>query len=398
MIEISKDEAKKFLLRRQGLLGDYRYQAISGVVDYIKDIGCVQFDPLDICGRNADIVLFSRVMDYKKSYLDEQLYLKRNLVDQWDKNISIYATSDWADMSRTRNHYAKIYENHLKDFQDEVTKVKKILEEKEFVRSSDLNIDGKAHFFTWRHMKLSQAILDYLFFKGEAIIHHRDRTIRYFCSAKRFLDPKEYNKDDPFATDEEYIKFQLKRRIRAIGLLGSGPSDAYLGMTKVLTPERKEYFKEMVEAGEIVEIKIEGVNGHLYTLPELLKYLDQDDNTKRLEFLAPLDNFLWDRKLIKKIFDYSYVWEIYYVAEKRKFGAYVLPVLYGSDLVARIEMVTETKTRKLILKNLWFEAEKPQDERFWKMFDERIKAFAEFNGCLKIDKRKFKIHSNVHEW
>ena len=41
--------------------------------------------------------------------------------------------------------------------------------------------------------------------------------------------------------------------------------------------------------------------------------------------------------MIRMIFDFDYKWEIYTPAEKRKYGHYVLPVLYGDRLIGRLE-------------------------------------------------------------
>ena len=54
-------------------------------------------------------------------------------------------------------------------------------------------------------------------------------------------------------------------------------------------------------------------------------------------FIAPLDNLLWDRKMLEMLFGFSYRWEVYTPVAKRKFGYYVLPVLYNDRFVARFE-------------------------------------------------------------
>jgi len=75
-----------------------------------------------------------------------------------------------------------------------------------------------------------------------------------------------------------------------------------------------------------------------------------------VRFLAPLDNMLWDRLLVKKVFDFEYTWEVYVPEVKRKYGYYVLPVLYRNSLVARFEPVKHEKGRPLAVKNWWWES------------------------------------------
>lgn len=69
----------------------------------------------------------------------------------------------------------------------------------------------------------------------------------------------------------------------------------------------------------------------------LLPLLDASPLEPRAIFLAPLDSFLWDRKGVQQLFDFDYTWEVYKPAHQRRWGYYVLPVLYGDRFVARLD-------------------------------------------------------------
>ncbi len=58
---LTKKEARKFILYKQGLLGDYRFTGKSGILDFVRQAGCIQFDPIDVCGKNPEIVLQFRI-------------------------------------------------------------------------------------------------------------------------------------------------------------------------------------------------------------------------------------------------------------------------------------------------------------------------------------------------
>ena len=58
---LTKKEARKYILSKQALLGDYRYTGKSGILDFVRQAGCIQFDPIDVCGKNPEIVLQSRI-------------------------------------------------------------------------------------------------------------------------------------------------------------------------------------------------------------------------------------------------------------------------------------------------------------------------------------------------
>ena len=86
-IIISKDEARKYLLYKQGLLGKKRFCGKEGILEFFENILCLQYDPIDVCGKNAEIILQSRVDGFKKEFLEELLYKERDLIDYWDKNM-----------------------------------------------------------------------------------------------------------------------------------------------------------------------------------------------------------------------------------------------------------------------------------------------------------------------
>src|SRR5205085_10072167 len=72
-------------------------------------------------------------------------------------------------------------------------------------------------------------------------------------------------------------------------------------------------------------------------------------------FLAPLDPFVWDRRLLTTLFDFEYIWEVYVPEHKRRWGYYVLPILFGDRLVGRIEPRLERSSRTLRILGLWWQ-------------------------------------------
>ena len=81
MTELSKAQARAFILAKQGLLGSYRFSGKEGAYSYIRQAGCIQYDPVDVCGKNAELTLQSRVKGFRKPMLAELLYRDRLLVD-----------------------------------------------------------------------------------------------------------------------------------------------------------------------------------------------------------------------------------------------------------------------------------------------------------------------------
>ncbi|HAE15140.1 MAG TPA: winged helix-turn-helix domain-containing protein, partial [Erysipelotrichaceae bacterium] len=77
MQTITKQQARQFILAKQGLIGPYRFIGKEGAYAYVRQAGCIQFDPVDVCGKNAELTLQSRVKGFRKSMLQELLYHDR---------------------------------------------------------------------------------------------------------------------------------------------------------------------------------------------------------------------------------------------------------------------------------------------------------------------------------
>ena len=53
MIHLSNGQARRFMLLKQGLLGKHIFIEKSGSLEFVRQAGFIQFDPVDICSKNA---------------------------------------------------------------------------------------------------------------------------------------------------------------------------------------------------------------------------------------------------------------------------------------------------------------------------------------------------------
>ena len=95
-------------------------------------------------------------------------------------------------------------------------------------------------------------------------------------------------------------------------------------------------------------------------LPEEIGLLEATADRRRrirpgVAFLAPLDPFVWDRDFLRALYGFDYVWEVYVPAAKRRWGYYVLPILFGDRLVGRIEPRFDRRAGTLRVLDLWWE-------------------------------------------
>ena len=116
------------------------------------------------------------------------------------------------------------------------------------------------------------------------------------------------------------------------------------------------------------------------------------DRKPRLEFLAPLDPLFWDKAMIATLWDFRYSWEIYTPAEKRKYGYYTLPILWGEQFIGRIEAAADYKGSTLLVKNIWFEPGIRLTKNIRTSLERTVNRFSKFNGCTTVEGLKQSTH------
>ena len=108
MQTITREQARQFILAKQGLIGQYRFTGKDGAYEYVRQAGCIQYDPVDVCGKNAELTLQSRVKGFTKPMLQKLLYKDRKLVDYADKELSIWPSEDWPYFSSYRDRSVRL--------------------------------------------------------------------------------------------------------------------------------------------------------------------------------------------------------------------------------------------------------------------------------------------------
>lgn len=384
MLTLTNKQARQFILLKHGLLGAHKFIGKQGALEFVRQAGCIQFDPVDSCGKNAELTLQSRVKNFTKQTLSELLYTDRSLVDFPDKNLSIFPTEDWPYFQRYRQA-AKDGGRNFPELEELEKQAIEYIRINGAVSSDDLPIQGSIHWHSSIHWSgvwngntnAARAVLEQLYSTGVLIIHHKNGSRKYYDLADKYLPAQLLDSPDPLPDDFAHKKWRVLRRIGAVGLLWNRPSDAWLNIWDMKSLERIQIFKELLSEGKILAVQVEGISAELYCRAEdhplLETVLENRDYKPRCEFLAPLDCFLWDRKLIKALFDFEYSWEIYTPAPKRKYGFYVLPILYGDRFAGRIEAVCQSKTNVLLIKNIWYEDGVRQTKKLLSEIDKTLK-------------------------
>ena len=395
MTTITRSQARRFILSKQGLLGKYRFIGKEGAYQYVRQAGCIQYDPVDVCGKNAELTLQSRVKGFSKRMLADLLYRDRLLVDYSDKELSIWPSEDWPFFSSYRERSIA----HGKNFAG-IPELEK--EAIDYIRahgpvSSDtLPIEGKIYWHSSMHWSghwhsespAARSVLEQLYTDGVLLIHHKSGSRKFYDLAEKYFPDSLLKAPNPCRDEASMLDWRVGRRIGAVGLLWNRRSDAWLGIG-MDTEQRNAAFARLEAAGEIIPVRVEEIRFPLYMRAEdrpLLEAVlkEETDCRARLEFLAPLDPMMWDRKLIEAVWDYQYSWEIYTPAEKRKYGYYVLPVLYGQDLAGRIEAAADRKNHQLVVKNIWYEPHVRPTKKLSHALDAAVQRLVRLNECGQV--------------
>jgi uncharacterized protein YcaQ len=396
MIEITKTQARQFILARQGLLGSYRFSGKTGAYDYVRQAGCIQYDPVDVCGKNAELTLQSRVKGFRKTMLEELLYRDRLLVDYVDKELSIWPAEDWPYFSPYRER-SRIHGAGFPGLEELETEALAYIRSNGPVSSDTLPIEGEIFWHSSMHWsgnwhtksKAARSVLEQLYTDGTLVIHHKNGSRKFYDLAERALDPALLSAPCPCEDDESLLGWRVLRRIGAVGLLWDKNSTALLGIA-VNADQRRQVFSLLEASGAILPVRVEGIRTLFYCRSEdesLMQDVisDRIDRKPRLEFLAPLDPMLWDKAMIAALWDFRYSWEIYTPADKRKYGYYTLPMLWGERFIGRIEAAADYKGSTLRVKNIWFEPGIRQTKRVQTAIGQALTRFSKFNGCTTVE-------------
>jgi uncharacterized protein YcaQ len=227
---------------------------------------------------------------------------------------------------------------------------------------------------SWYGQTRTKRLLRAMWVCGELVTHHRKSGRHYYDRPERVIPAQHYS--IPLLEDEEaYHRWIIARRFQAVGLLRP-QAEAAIWSACGESAVRKLAITQLVEEGALTPVKV-GERQWLYYMPtNLIPLLDTAPTTPRVIFLAPLDSFLWDRKAVLQLFNFDYAWEIYKPAPQRRWGYYVLPILYGDRFIARLDSRLENGTWKIA--RWWWE---PDVE----MLDALRLAATEFLHYLQAD-------------
>jgi uncharacterized protein YcaQ len=348
---------------------------------------CIQFDPLSVAGRNHDIALQARVQNYVPAVCERLLYTDRRLLDGWDKKMSVIRAADWPmfrpfhDESRERLSGADGPVFMIID------KVRAYIREHGPATAKMLDMPGEAIWWfgtgNWGSSNPGRVALEAMVTWGELIVANKDNNRKSYDFAAKLLPGEIVGCPNPHASGESYAEWLVLRRTASAGLIRKGQSPAW-SQTAVLSPEaRNSAITRCLNDGRLIIINIEGSKAaFLARREDWERYVAEGFAAdERLRFIAPLDNLMWDKSLIRTLFGFDYQWEVYTPPQSRKYGYYVLPILAGDTFVGRIEPVFHKGGDKMIVRGLWWEPGVKPRNYSGKPLRRALESYARFLGA-----------------
>ena len=294
--KITKEQARNYLVCYHNLDGQRGYKGEKGTLEYFKQVGSVQFDPLKVAGRNADLTLQSSVGNYTPAVMEKLLYSDRKLVDGWDKMQSVFMQDDWAHFSYTIKNQKENYIRWLKrigssEILDYVGEIRKMLEENGPLPSTKIDFGGRLD-TGWGRGKASAITLDFMLKTGEIGVRNKQNAVKVYDLSERLISEENYKKENPFKNEAEFTDWLTLRRIGSVGLLWTRNGGGWLGSRYLENRKcRTDALKRLLEKELIEEIAVDGFNEIFYIRKSDEVFLDAVARNSA-KIIAPLDNMI----------------------------------------------------------------------------------------------------------
>ncbi|MDQ6682833.1 MAG: winged helix DNA-binding domain-containing protein [Chloroflexota bacterium] len=390
---VSAEQARRFLVRRQLLAPARALPPVpESVLTVVDRLGSLQFDPLEVPGaRNHDLVLHARIERYQREWCERWLYGDgddRRLIEIYNKSLNIVPLRELPAYRLAWDRAAAQYRERLLSEHAELARriVDEIAANGPRSTAAFRDVRHRVEWW-WAETPAARAVMEALFVTGRLGLARREGNRRHYDLIERIVPPELLATRLPEA---EALRHALMSRHRAVGLLGvGGGSELTTGTGSAA--DRRRMTAELVEAGRLAPVEVEGLREVRYVLTEELALLDASTasiapSDASVAFIAPLDPLMWDRRLVHRLLGFQYTWEVYTPLARRRHGYYVLPILFGDRLVGRFEPRFDRQTASLAILGIWFEpaCAPMEDEAFLLALAQALDAYATFVGARRV--------------
>ena len=396
-LSASIEGARRLAVTKQHLAGKLSTDpAMEAIVSVIRDLGFVQWDPVPVVAPSHHLALWSRVGNFRTSDLDKLLWDEKKVFEHWSHAASIVLTEDYPLHLSLMRRYPGSLSKSWGGWRDRARKFlaqhselrKKILRE---LKRGPLQLNefrdyagGKRSADGWGFGSDLSTMLFHLQMKGEVMIVGHDRNRNIWGLPEQFL-PRWVERKA--LSEEEAEREGTERSIRALGVASPSNINRYFLRGRYLNLKRA--LDGLMEESRIHRVHVEefGGRGDLYVHDRdlsLLEPLESDGWDPRMSLIAPFDNLLAVQEWTRRLFDFHYVHEQFLPEAKRKFGSFVLPILWGERFIGRLDPQMDRKDDRLVINSVHAEPGAPRDKEVASKVAETIERLGDFLGAKEI--------------
>lgn len=350
--ELSQAQARRVALAAQGFR-----QARPGSIIHqghirrvVQALGLLQLDFVNVLVPAHLLVIFSRLGSYKQSLFHKAIYDSGKFTEQWAHEASIVPVDAWPLLAYRRKTF-KLWSNNpitkLGVDAKYLSQVIKIIREQGAITSRDLPTlkEPKRKTGEW-HKSVPRWALEYHFGFGRLAVANRLPNFqRVYDLPERLIDDEHRTRRIP-ANDAR--RELLRRAAVSYGIATARDLTDYFRMSP---RDANPRIRELVEEGAVIEVSVQGWTDTAY----LAANASIPRRIRASALLSPFDPVVWFRPRAERLFGFHYRIEIYVPANKRKWGYYVLPFLYGDEIVARVDLKADRKSSLLLVQAVHLE-------------------------------------------
>jgi uncharacterized protein YcaQ len=320
--------ARAIALRAQGfgVLG-----ADAAPVDVLDRLGAIQLDSVNAVARSQELVPAARIGPCSLAEMLRAVYEQRRGFEYWGHAAS------WLPMAEYRYFLPRMagYRERHREYRE----ANAVLLGEVLARIRDEGPLGAAAFEdprpqrgTWWDWKPAKRALEVLFAGGELSCAGRTAGFaRLYDLTERVLPA---GLDTSLPDEREAARHLLRRAIAALGVATAREAADYFRLT---LRDCRTALNELLEAGEVTPVAVEGWTAAALTLPAALEGPGTAP-PHRPAFLSPFDNLIWERARTERLFEFRFRLELYTPQAQRPFGYYVLPLLADGSLAGRADV------------------------------------------------------------
>jgi uncharacterized protein len=356
---VSLRTVRRLALTKQGLAGAAPPPTRDGLRGLTHDLRSLQLDPISVVARSHLLVLWSRIGSYDPALVDDLLFEERTLFEYWAHAAAIVLTEDYPLHRRHMRAWpgTGVVADRIRDWMDENASLRRAIVRR---LRSDGPMGSRAfgglasRSWTstgWTNERNVERMMSFLWAQGKVLVAGRSGGSRLWDLAERVL---------PEWTPRQTMgEREAARRAAELSLkaLGAGrPAHVRDHFAAGRFPGVPRTLDELERAGRVVRLAIaeDGTAPgpwfvHADDVP-LMERIEAGEWEPRTTLLSPFDNVIHNRARTLELFDFHYRIQIYVPAAQRPYGYYVMPLLDGERIVARIDPVMDRKANRLVVK------------------------------------------------